>query len=190
MSENKLSSIFTLKQAKGLGFSIKQIKSGVSDGTFLRVGHGLYINSDSDIPAEDIDFFVACKKFGEDSFIGGLSALFYYGLIDSPPQQIWVVVEHTKRTVEKKYKLIRTRKKYEWGIIQKEYFRICNVNRAVVDAFRYSSKIGLRTAFAVAVRAISDNMTTVSEILKIAEKLECEKMMKKQIDTVIGMLEA
>ena len=190
MSKNKLSSIFTLKQAMDSGFSRRQIESGVSDGTFIKISHGLYIKSDSDIPAEDIDFFVACKKFGENSFIGGLSALFYYGLIDSPPQQVWVVVDHTKRTVEKKYKLIRTRKNYEWGIARKEYFKICDINRAVVDAFRYSSKIGSRTAFTAAVRSISENKTTVSEILKMSKMLECEKMMKTHIDTVIGMLEA
>ena len=64
------------------------------------------------------------------------------------------------------------------------------MNRAVVDAFRYSSKIGTRTAFTSAVRAITDKKTTVSEILKTAKNLECEKMMKKHINTILGMLEA
>ena len=190
MSENKLSPVFTLKQAIESGLSRRQVESKVAEGTFLKVGHGLYLNPNSGISAEYADFIAACEKLGENSYVGGLSALFYYGLIDTPPQQIWVVVYHTKRTVEKKYKLIRTRKIYEYGIVNRDNFRICDINRAVVDAFRYSSKIGTRTAFTSAVRAITDKKTTVSEILKTAKNLECEKMMKKHINTILGMLEA
>ncbi|HRZ78454.1 MAG TPA: hypothetical protein P5044_00475 [bacterium] len=182
--------IATLKHALDSGSTRAAFSKKISKGSFVKVGHGQYFNLNSNIPAEQVEFFVACRKFGENSVVAGLSALFYHGLIDQPPQQIWLIVPHEKRTNEKKYRLIRARKTYEYGIETNQYFRICDINRAIVESFRYSAKTGLRIAFTAVVRAVKEKKTTMPEILKMAKTLECENMVKKHIETILGMLEA
>ena len=73
MSKNKLSPVFTLKQAIDSGLSRRQVESKVAEGTFLKVGHGLYLNPNSGISAEYADFIAACEKLGEK--IGRASCL-------------------------------------------------------------------------------------------------------------------
>lgn len=190
MSRKKFQVVFTLKQALEMGFSRRVIDAGVSNGELIKIGQGIYFNVSSGASLQDIDYIAAYTKFGKDSYIGGLSSLFYYGLIDASPQQVWIVVPSDKRTIDPKYRLIRTGKIYNHGIIKKKWFKIASVERAVVDAFRFSSKIGLRTAYKAAVRAVSEEKTSVSDIIYLAEKLEYGDMIKKYVDTIVGMLEA
>ena len=182
--------IDTLKRALDLGLTRSAFSKKISNGSFVKVGHGQYFNLNSNIPAEHIEFFVACRKFGKNSVIAGLSALFYHGLIDQAPQQIWLTVPHEKRTNDKKYRLIRTRKIYECGIENNKYFKICDINRAIVESFRYSAKTGSQIAFNAIIRAVKDKKTTISEILRMAEALECENIIKKHIETIAVILEA
>ena len=182
--------IFNLKGALNKGLTHRIIAKKTSDGEFLKLSHGLYLNLKANIPFEQIDFIAANYKFGKKSIIGGLTALFYHGLLEHPPQQIWVIVPQDLRTTEKKYRLIRKKKIIEFAIEKHKYFRICDINRAIVEGFQYSKKIGIRTAIFATVKAIREKKTTLSKIMETAKKLECENSIKSYWEIIVGALEA
>lgn len=78
--------LFSTAQAEKLGINRPELSRLVKDGTLLRVGRGIYLHRSTGT-SSDIGFRIACSKFGPNSVIGGLSALFYYNLIEQVPQQ-------------------------------------------------------------------------------------------------------
>lgn len=181
--------VFRLKEALSLGLTRRIISKKILAGEFLKLSHGIYLNLKADLPADHVDFISATFKFGENSIISGLTALFYHNLIDQAPQQVWVIVPQNMRTIDKKYRLIRSNKISEYGVEHHKNFRICDINRTIAEAFKYSSKIGIRIAISAIARAVKDQKTTLSEIMKTARKLDYEQSIKKHWETVIGMLE-
>lgn len=83
--------IATAKQIqKKLGISQATLSRWVKNGELLKLSHGFYVHPKFGIPPEELDFAVACAKFGAKSTIGGLSALFHYGLTEQPPAQVGI----------------------------------------------------------------------------------------------------
>jgi predicted transcriptional regulator of viral defense system len=181
--------VFKLKEALDVGLTRRTILKKVLNGEFLKLSHGVYLNLEADLPVDYIDFIAAISKFGENSVIGGLTALYYHNLIEQVPQQVWVIVPQNTRTTEKKYRLIRSKKTSGYGIEHHKEFRICDIDRSIAEAFKYSSKIGIRVAISATVRAIKDKKTTLTEIMKAARKLNYEKSIKKHWETIVGVLE-
>lgn len=188
LSKNKSFSMLTIKESAKYGLSRRTISKKVKSGEIIKMEHGIYVNSA--ISPEELDFFVACQKFGDDSVIGGLSALFFHELIDQPPEQVWVIVPVGIKTIQRKYRLVRTKNIYEFGIENHKYFRVLDINRTIVESFRFSSKTGLRTAFTATVRAVKEKKTTLAEIMKMAKIIQCENTLKKHWETIVGILEA
>ncbi len=181
--------VFKLKEALNFGLTRRAISKKVLNGEFLKLSHGIYLNLKANLPAEHIDFISAAFKFGKDSIISGLTALFYHNLIDQAPQQVWVIVPKNMRTNDNKYRLIRSNIISKYGVEHHKDFKICDINRTIAEAFKYSSKIGIRIAVSAIVRAVKDQKTTLSEIMKTARKLDYDKSIKKHWETIVGMLE-
>ena len=72
---------------KHLSISQATLNRLAKSGDLRRLSYGLYVHPEVEIPPQDVDFAVACAKFGAKSAIGGLSALFHYGLLEQPPAQ-------------------------------------------------------------------------------------------------------
>jgi predicted transcriptional regulator of viral defense system len=64
------------------------------------MGRGTNIDRKAQVNRE-IDFQVAYAKFGPDSAIGGLSALFYYNLAEQVPGETWVLIAPEKKSRER-----------------------------------------------------------------------------------------
>ena len=86
--------------------------------------------------------------------MGGLTALFHYNLTSQAPKQTWVLVPPEKRVTSKSFRLIRTKKSLDIGVIEDDSFRIVSIERAIVEGFKLGSKIGERTAIKAARIAI------------------------------------
>ncbi|HOW52103.1 MAG TPA: hypothetical protein PLV42_08705 [bacterium] len=153
------------------------------------MAQGLYLDVTAGLSPEHIDFITAQHKFGKNIVIGGLSALFYHGLIDQPPQQVWVIVPPTIRTTDRRYRLIRTKGPLDIGIEQHDLFRICDIDRAVVEAFRFSAKMGLQNAVTAAIRAIKEKKTTFPKIMAMARAMGYESAILKHGETLTGIME-
>jgi predicted transcriptional regulator of viral defense system len=188
--ETKLKKLgpFSLAQAEQVGISQQELSRLVKGEKILRMERGIYLHPKAQTSRE-IDFKVACAKFGPESAVGGLSALFYYNLADQVPQQTWVIVPPSKRVSSKKYRPIRTKISLKHGILEGDGFRIVSIERAIMEGFKLASKIGERTAIKAARTAIQQKLTTLNKIGKTAKDLELDSYLTKYFEAIIGAIE-
>lgn len=163
--------LFSTGDAEKLGLSRPAISRLVQQGTLLRVGRGQYMHKNAKSSPTEIGFQIACAKFGPQSAIAGLSALFHYNLIEQVPQQTWVLVPESKTTKALGYRLLRTKVSRTVGIVDKDRYRIVSLDRALVEGLKLSSKIGERTALRAVREALSKRMTTEKKIGEMAKAL-------------------
>lgn len=181
--------LFKIDQAEKIGISQATLSRLSQEGIIKRVSHGLYIHSESPIPPEQLDFSIAYKRFGKKSVICGISALFHYGLIDQVPMQIWLMVPADRHTYNKLYRLIRIKTPIDIGIIHNKNFDITNIERTLVEAFRYSSKIGLRNAIRASQRAIEGKKTSLEKISKMAKTLKLSNFIDPHWEALVATTE-
>ena len=185
LSKLKKLGIFNLAQANELGISQQTLSVLVKQEKLKRISRGIYVHPD--VPLDrDAGFKIACKKFGSKSAIGGLSALFYYNLIDQVPGQIWVVVPPEKNTSEKGYRLIRTRVSLDFGVDSYKDYRIVSIERAVIEGLKLATKIGERTALSAARESLSKKSTSMKKLMNMAEKLELNNLLTKYFEAIIS----
>ncbi len=176
---------FSLAQAEEIGISHQEISRLVKEEKILRMERGIYLHPKANISRE-IDFKVACTKFGSQSAVGGLSALFYYNLAEQVPNQTWVLVPPEKRVSSKNYRLIRTKTPLDRGIVEGDGFRIVSIERAIVEGFKLATKIGERTAIKSARTAIQQKLTTLNKIGKMAKDLGLESSLTKYFEAIVA----
>ncbi len=176
---------FHIRDAKRLGISQSSLSRLVTDGKVLRLGTGLYAHPDFKIAPEEKDYIVACSKFGPKSVIGGMTALFHFGLIEQVPQRVWVMVPYKQKTSDPLYRCIRTNTNSSKGVEDLKNYRITNLERTIVEAFRYSTKIGLRIAFRAARKALDQRRTTLSKIRKQAKELGLENFVDRYWEALV-----
>lgn len=179
---------FTLNQAEDIGISHQELSRLVKEEKIHRMERGIYLHPKAKIPRE-IDFQIACTKFGPAAVVGGLTALFYYNLANQVPQQTWVLVPPKQRTSAKGYRLIRTKTPLNVGVIEEDGFRIVSIERAIVEGFKLASKIGERTAIKAARIAIQKKQTTLKKIGIMAKELGLDSYLTKYFEAIIGAIE-
>lgn len=177
--------IFGISEAKKSGVPQETLNRLVREGMVLRLGQGFYRHALADIDPEVEDFIIACKKFGPESAIGGPTALFHFHLIDQPPGQIWVLVPPDKRSTSSMYRCIRTKTSLCHGIEDHGSYRISNLERSIVEAFAYATKVGLEVALKAARVAIKDRLTTPAKISRQARELNLESCIDKYWEVLI-----
>lgn len=175
--------VFTLAQAKSLGISQQDISRLVSVKELVRLGRGIYLHPKASLE-DDVGFQIAYSKLGSDSAIGGLSALYHYNLAEQVPGEIWVVVPPQKRTREKGYKLLRTKTRLDKQIVNQKGYRIVTVERAVIEAFKFITKIGKRTAVKAARQALATGRTTETKLAKAAKELDLGSVVGKHLEVI------
>jgi predicted transcriptional regulator of viral defense system len=177
--------IFNLDQAKGLGFDQPTVSRLVKAGELNRVGRGLYTHPKAPVSRE-FGFQLACAKFGPKAAVGGLSALFYYNLIEQVPQQTWILVPPSTLSRERGYRLMRTKTDLNALVLSKDNYRIVTVERAIVEGLRFATKIGERTAIGAAKRAIAQKLTTMQKIGKAANALGLTAAVHKFFEAIVA----
>jgi predicted transcriptional regulator of viral defense system len=188
--ENKLKKlgIFTLAQANELGITQQRLSKLVKQEKIKRVDRGIFLHPEANLDSE-YDFQIACAKLGPDAVIGGLSALFYYNLVDQSPKQTWVLVPPHKITSKRAYRLIRTQTPLDKGVIIGNGFKIASIERAIAESFKLASKIGERTAIKACRIALQQKQTTLKKIGVIAKELGLDSYLTKNFDTIIGAVQ-
>lgn len=182
-SKLKKLGVFTRSQAQEMGLSHQSLSRLVEEEKIIRVGRGMYLHSDGNL-GRDIDYQVACMKFGPKSVIGGLTALFHYNLIEQVPGQIWVLVPPAQITHARLYRLIRTKTKLNRGIISETGYRIVTVERSVLEGLKMAKKIGERTAVQAARSALATGQTTEAKLGKTAKELGLDSVLSKYFEVI------
>ena len=177
--------VFGVADARRLGISQPTLSRWVSAGKVQRVSVGLYQHPEYKIAPEERDYVIAASKFGPDSAIGGLTALYHYGLIEQVPQRVWVMVPYGVKTGDPLYRCVRTKTDPRLGVEDHGTFRITGLERTLVEAFRYSSKIGLRVALRAARTALAGKRTTLQKIHRQAKALGLEKVIERNWEAIV-----
>ena len=178
--------VFSLEGVKKLGISHQTLYRWIEQGKIQQVGRGTFLHSSSELPPEEYDYATACAKFGTQAAIGGLTALFKYGLIEQVPQQVWVVVPSNRKTSQGIYRCLRTTTKFKEGIENFGHYRITNIERTLLEALKFASKIGPRVAIHATRKAIQDGLTTEMKLGKLADKLKLRKVFEKYWEAIIS----
>ena len=180
--------LFRLSEAqKKVGVSQSTLYRWVDRGLIKHVSRGLYIHPKSSILSEYLDFAIACSHFGPKSAIGGLSALFHYGLIEQVPQQVWLVVLPFRKdeSNQRKYKCLRTQTSLRIGIDKKKNFRITNVDRTLLEAMKFATKVGQRTAMSSARKALREGLTTEKKLAQMSHRLKMKNVLDKYWEAIV-----
>lgn len=179
--------IVTAKQIqKKLGISQPTLSRWVKSGDLLKLSHGFYVHHKFEIPPEELDFAVACAKFGPKSTIGGLTALFYYGLTDQAPAQVWVVVPPLKAYSSPYYRTVRTKTSSKVGIDDFKFFRITSIERSIIEALKFATKIGPRVAINAARAALREGKTTERKLGEMAKKMKSHSAFEKYWEAIVA----
>jgi predicted transcriptional regulator of viral defense system len=176
--------VFTLAEAKEMGISQQTVSRLVASHHLLRVGRGLYVHRGARLGA-NTGFQIACAKFGPESAIGGLSALFHYNLCEQVPGETWVLVPPETRTSVPGFRLIRTRTTLRRGIVAEKGYRIASVERAVLEGLKYATKIGERVAFKAARDALAHGMTNEVKLGKSARELGLQPILHRYMELIL-----
>ena len=183
-SKIKKLGVFTLAQGKALGISQQELSRLVAAKYLVRLGRGIYLHPDANLD-RDVGFQIAYSIFGPDSAIGGLSALYHYNLAEQVPGEIWVVVPPDKKTRVKGYKLIRTKTRLDQEIVDEKGYRIVSIERAVLEALKYITKIGERTAINAARESLTKGKTTEAKLARAAKRLGLESVLTKHREVIV-----
>lgn len=181
-------SSFTLGEAREIGISHPVLLRLLSEGKVTRLQRGIYSVTGSELPGKEGDFSRANKKFGGKAVVGGLTALSYYRLVEEIPTKIWMLVPPTLRTIDKKYRLLRTSKDLNIGVLDEGTYRIVSIERALVDGLVFSSKIGERVAISAILRAIRTKRTTSQKLFEIAKALDVMPILNKHWQLILAGL--
>lgn len=176
--------IFTLQDAEKIGLPQYAISRLVKSGTINRVGRGLYIHANAKATSQTT-FEVATAKFGPHSAIGGMTALYHYNLIEEVPSQTWIVVPPNVWTKEKGFRLMRTKSGTDVGINAEKGFRIVSIERALIEALKYSTKIGASVAIKAVRNAIKEKATTMNKLRKMATDLKMDSVLARHIESIM-----
>ena len=176
--------VFRTADAIKAGVSQPTISRLTAKGRIIRLDRGLYYHIETEIDSSKIDFIIACHRLGDDSIIGGLTALFHYVLIPQVPQQIWVLIPHVNRGKFPNYRIIHTKHSPKIGVEDHGTYRIVTIERAIIEAFKYASKMGYQTALTAARTALAEKKTTEEKIHKTAKKLGLWKVMVKNWEAI------
>ena len=176
--------VFRTADAVNSGISQPTVSRLAKKGILVRLEHGLYHHKDADIDPNVLDFCVACTRLGTDSVIGGLTALFHYVLIPQVPQQTWVMVPHKNQGKFPQYRLIHTKHDPKIGVEDHGSYRIVTIERAIVEAFRYSTKMGYQTALTAARTALKEGKTSEKKLHETAKQLGLWSVMVKNWEAI------
>ena len=93
--------VFQVSDAESAGIARSRLSRLCLTEKLLRVAPGIFSFPNSRVDPETLDFRIACIRCGPDSVIGGLTALFYYGLIEEVPDRTWVIAPQKIRSPSK-----------------------------------------------------------------------------------------
>lgn len=181
--------VFTAAEVENLGIHSTTLGRWAKKGVIERVARGVYWHPDGDLKHEELDFAIACKLFVPEGFIGGLSALWYYQLVDFSPQSVWVVVPHHVKSKKKKFILLHSNRDANIEVIKKEYFRVASLERTVIEGLRYATKLGKDLSLTAAMNAVHRGDTTPEKLARKAKLLNLESYIEKHWDSLIAARE-
>ena len=71
------------------------------------------------------------------------------------------------------------------GIDKKAYFRISNVERTLLEAMKFSTKIGQRTVISSVRKALKERLTTEKKLAQMSSRLKMKNVLQKYWEAIV-----
>jgi predicted transcriptional regulator of viral defense system len=168
---------FTSKEALVYGVSASTLAYYVKVGELTRIGHGLYKKSDrtivDDFRWEDL---VEATMRVKNGIVCLVSALALYDITEEIPRQHWIAIHHNTRHRDMDTIRIVRMRNIELGKtslkIDKVKIQIFDIERTIVDTFRYLSiETGIK-ALRMALQKKGKKKIDIQKIRKYAQTLK------------------
>ena len=174
---------FSYAEAKAYGVSRNDIQAWLKLGKIERISRGIYR-----VPAYDFDeeeqFRVATLRIGKNSAVCLLSALSLYGLTDSIPKGVWLLVPTKKHTRFRGVRLLRKRNpQLNIGIIEEDGYRITSIERTLAESLAERRLLGTNTGIQALRTAIAQKKTKLNKVADMAVKLGIIQKILPYIET-------
>ena len=70
-------------------------------------------------------------------------------------------------------------------MIRKKYFKITNVERTLLEAMKFATKIGQRTAISATRKALREGLTTEKKLVQMSSRLKMKNTLEKYWEAII-----
>ena len=178
---------FSWTDAKSAGITQYALKQLLNTGKLERLAHGVFRTTEEvDLSPED-QYKSALLRAGKPSAVCLISALAYYHLTDVIPKKTWVLVNANKITNQQDIRLWRRRSpKWNLGMKTVDGLKITTVERTLLECLHYKDLAGGAALALNAIRlALEEKKTTMSNLLKMAEKLGLKKKILSYLEVLL-----
>ncbi|WP_132941417.1 type IV toxin-antitoxin system AbiEi family antitoxin domain-containing protein [Vibrio crassostreae] len=182
-------SIFTTSDAAKFGITRAAISRAVEKGLIQKVQRGLYgyIGREESEMQSFAEVSVRAKK----GVICLLSALRYHNLTTEAPFEIWLCIKKGDRAPNIDYPrihIIRNRDTENIGVISTQIdgipVLVTDVERTIVDCFKFRNKIGIVVAIEALKEAKQANKLDQMKLWKYAKRFKMTNVMMPYMETI------
>lgn len=143
--------VFTAKEAKSVGISLRMLSYYTSKGLISRISHGVYARPEHEAPIDLISQIKQILMMAPQCVVGRLSALKLHGLLDEEPRFIELIVPSDnipKRSIEDAEFFRAPRATMDFGIEKKHGIQVTTLERTLIECLRTGVSLhNVRLAF-------------------------------------------
>ncbi|MCG9692600.1 type IV toxin-antitoxin system AbiEi family antitoxin domain-containing protein [Vibrio sp. Isolate22] len=182
-------SIFTTSDAAKFNITRAALSRAVEKGHIEKLQRGLY----GYIGREESEMhsFAEVSARAKNSVICLLSALRYHNLTTQAPSQVWLCIKKDDRAPNIDYpsiQIIRNRETEDFGVISTEIdgvpVMVTDVERTVVDCFKFRNKIGIDVAIEALTEAKRANKLDQRKLWENAKRCRMTNVMMPYMEAL------
>ena len=183
--------IFSMLELKNEGLSQYKVSRMVEDGKLKKLNKSYYENAA--YQGEESDFYYT-EAYAPNGVICLLSAAFYYNLTTFIPDAVDVAIPRkAKVSTIPEWPQMKfhhyTDERHGLGVIKieegKNGFQIYDIEKTVVDIVFYREKVGIEETKEVLVTYLQRKDRNLNRLLKYAEFMKCEKVMRQYLEVLV-----
>lgn len=182
-------SIFTTSDAEKLNISRAALSRAVEKGQIEKLQRGLYgyIGREE----SEMQSFAEISARAKNGVICLLSALRYHDLTTQAPFQVWLCIKKGDRAPNIGYpsiQIVRSREVEDFGVISTQVdgvpVLVTDVERTVVDCFKFRNKIGIDVAIEALTEAKRANKLDQGKLWEYAKRYRMTNIMMPYMEAL------
>lgn len=183
--------IFSMQELKEKGFSQYKVGKLVDEGKLIKLNKSYYENVE--YRGEESDFYYT-EAYAPKGVICLLSAAVFYHLTTYIPDAVDVAIPRKAKISTKPswpnmnvYHYTDDRHKLGVTTIKegKNEFKIYDIEKTVVDIVFYREKVGIEETKEILVTYLQRRDRNLNRLLKYAELMKCEKVMRQYLEVLV-----
>ena len=183
--------IFSMQELKRQGLSQYKVSKLVEEGNLIKLNKSYYENAG--YRGEESDFYYT-EAYAPNGVICLLSAAVYHNLTTYIPDAVDVAIPRKARISTlpdwppmNVYHY--TDERYELGVQKveagKNGFQVYDMEKTVVDIVFYREKVGIEETKEVLLTYLQKKDRNLNRLLKYAELMKCDKVMRKYLEVLL-----